>query len=610
MRAVLLKAIIGVAAATQSIIALAAGDDTALPDAARVQFYWDVRIPLRDGIRLSANVYIPQSQREPAPCIVTLTPYIAQTYHERGVYFAAHGFPFVAVDVRGRGNSEGEFRPLLQESQDGYDVVEWIAKQPYCSGQVAMWGGSYAGYDQWATARAFPPHLATIVPVAAAYAGVDFPMSGNVFYTYDVQWLLLTDGRAFQDKIFGDDAFWTSTYRRWFESGAAFKSLDSLVGAPSPTFQEWLAHPHPDAFWDQYNPTAQQYSRMTLPVLTITGSHDDDQLGALTHYREFMAHASAEERARHYLVIGPWDHAGTRTPNAQFGGLSFGPKSLLDIPKLHLQWYAWTMQGKAAPEFLRRRVAYYVMYADKWRYADSLEAVTDHAQAFRLGSNGQATDVFRVGTLALAGDDSPPDRYVYDPRDIDAAKLEATVDPESLVDQSMIYSAHGKHLIYQTAPFEQDTEISGFFYLSAWIAIDQPDTDFAVGIYEIRQDGGSILLTHDVMRARYRRSLRVPQLIQVKAPLRYSFQQFTFVSQEVKQGSRLRLVLAPINSIRSEKNYNAGGEVAAESIADARSVSVTLYHDRAYPSALYVPFGRPGQPDEVAAPSSAFSSQP
>jgi uncharacterized protein len=610
MRAILLNAIIGVAAVTQSISALAAGDDTMLPDAARVQLYWDVKIPLRDGIRLSANVYVPRSQRQPAPCIVTLTPYTAQTYHERGVYFAARGFSFVAVDVRGRGNSEGEFHPLVQESQDGYDVVEWIAQQRYCNGQVAMWGGSYAGYDQWATASTFPPHLATIVPVAAAYAGVDFPMSGNVFYTYDVEWLLLTDGRTFQDRIYGDDAFWTSTYRRWFETGAAFKSLDSLVGAPSPTFQEWLAHPHPDAFWDQCSPTAQQYSRMTLPILTITGSHDDDQLGALTYYREFMAHASADERARHYLVIGPWDHAGTRTPKAQFGGLTFGPRSLLDIPKLHLQWYAWTMQGKAGPEFLRARVAYYVMYADRWRYADTLEGVTDHTQALRLSSNGEATDVFSAGTLAQVGAEGRPDHYAYDPRDIDAAKLEATIDPESLVDQSLLYAQHGKQLVYQTAPFEQDTEISGFFSLSAWIAIDQSDTDFAVGIYEIREDGGSILLTHDMMRARYRQSLRVPQLIHVKAPLRYSFQQFTFVSQEVKKGSRLRLVLGPVNSIRSEKNYNAGGEVAGESMADARPVTVALYHDRAHPSTLYVPVGRPEHPDEVTAPSAAFSPQP
>jgi len=165
-------------------------------------------------------------------------------------------------------------------------------------------------------------------------------------------------------------------YRQWFKAGAPYASLDTLIGNPSKSFQEWIHHPHPDAYWDAYNPTAEQYSRLTIPILTITGSHDDDQPGALEHFREYMKHASAEGRARHYLIIGPWDHAGTRTPSAQFGGLTFGPASLLDLPKLHLEWYAWSMQGGPKPAFLRKPVAYYVMYADRWRYADTLEAVT------------------------------------------------------------------------------------------------------------------------------------------------------------------------------------------------------------------------------------------
>ena len=136
---------------------------------------WGLWIPLRDGKHLNAILYLPAGRAGRAPAIVTMTPYIAQTYHERGMYFAAHGYPFLIVDVRGRGNSEGEFRPLLNEAADGYDVVEWIAQQPFCDGQVAMWGGSYGGYVQWATASRTPPHLRTIVPAAAPYPGEACP---------------------------------------------------------------------------------------------------------------------------------------------------------------------------------------------------------------------------------------------------------------------------------------------------------------------------------------------------------------------------------------------------------------------------------------------------
>jgi hypothetical protein len=414
------------------------------PDAGRVKFQWGVKIPLRDGVKLNATVYTPREQQGPAPCVFTLTPYISQSYHDRGMYFAARGYPFLTVDVRGRGNSEGEFRPLIQEARDGYDVVEWLAAQPYCNGQVTMWGGSYAGYNQWATAKEFPPHLATIVPVASPYAGVDFPMRANIASPYLMQWLTFTSGRASQDRIFGDDEFWRARNRQWFESGAPFKEFDTLLGNPSATFQEWLAHPMLDAYWDSYNPTAGQYAKLSLPILTITGSYDGDQPGALEHYRRHMQAASAEARARHYLVIGPWDHAGTRTPQPQFGGLTFGPASLVDLPKLHLDWYAWTMQDGPKPQFLQKNVAYYVMDADTWRYADTLEAVTAEARRLYLDSTGNAADVLTSGSLGEAQPKGKADQYVYDPRDVSIAAVEQGVDPESLTDQRLVYAQRAK----------------------------------------------------------------------------------------------------------------------------------------------------------------------
>ena len=564
-----------------------------MPDQAKVDFRWGVKIPLRDGVQLNATVYTPRGQKEPAPCIFTLTPYISQSYHDRGVYFAAHGYPFLTVDVRGRGNSEGQFDPLLQEAHDGYDVVEWLAKQPYCNGKVTMWGGSYAGYDQWATAKEFPPHLATIVPVAAPYAGMDFPMRGEIFSPYDMQWLTMVSGHTSQENIFGDGLFWGAWYERWFESGTPFKQFDTLIGHPSDIFQRWVQHPHPDAFWDSYNPTTEQYSRLSIPILTITGSYDGDQPGALTHYRLHMSHASAEARARHYLVIGPWDHAGTRTPRAEVGGLKFGQASLVDIPALHVQWYAWTMQGGPKPQFLQKQVAYYVMGAERWRYADTLEGVTSESRPYFLDSVSNASDVFDAGTLGANNARGKPDHYVYDPHDVSYAHVEATTDPSDLTDEQAILTHSGKQLIYHTAPFEKDTEVSGFFKLSAWLGIDRPDTDFSVSVYEIRPDGTSILLTQDMLRARYRESAREPKLVTTRTPLKYDFDHFMFVSRQIAKGSRLRLTLSPVNSIMAEKNYNSGGEVAAESMQDARPVTVTLYHDRAHPSALYVPFGQP-----------------
>jgi putative CocE/NonD family hydrolase len=576
---------------------LASFPDRALPvepaelaQASKVAFEWGVRIPLRDGVRLNATVYRPRDAAGPQPCIFTLTPYISQSYHARGMYFASHGYPFLTVDVRGRGNSEGSFQPLIQEARDGYDVVEWLAKQPYCNGKVTMWGGSYAGYDQWATAKEFPPHLATIVPVASPYAGVDFPTNRQIGYPYVMQWLTDTSGHTSQDVIFEDAAFWAAAYRRLYESGAPFSKLDTLIGNPSPTFHEWLAHPDMDAYWDSYNPTAAEYAKIELPILSITGIYDDDQPGALEHYRQHLANASAAARARHYLVIGPWDHAGTRTPKAEVGGLKFGPASLVDLPQLHLDWYAWTLKDGPRPAFLKQPVVYYVTGAERWRSAESLAAITAESRPLYLDSAGNgARDVYAAGSLVAerkGGGDA--DRYRYFPLDTSLLELQAAVPEDSLVDQRLVL-AGGPHLVYHSAPFERDTQVSGFFRLSAWIAIDQPDTDFAVAVYEVAADGSARELTSTLMRARYREGARTPRPVRERGALRYDFDHFTFTSHLVSKGSRLRLVIGATGSLYLQKNYNAGGAVAEESAADARAVTVMLYHDRSRPSALYVP---------------------
>ena len=146
----------------------------------KVDFLWGVKIPMRDGVHLNATVYKPAEMKEPLPVIFTMTPYIADSYHDRAMYFARHGYVFALVDVRGRGNSVGPFDPFANDARDGHDAVEWLASQPWCDGKVAMWGGSYGGFNQWATLKEAPPNLATIVPAAAAHPGIDSPFLHNI----------------------------------------------------------------------------------------------------------------------------------------------------------------------------------------------------------------------------------------------------------------------------------------------------------------------------------------------------------------------------------------------------------------------------------------------
>jgi putative CocE/NonD family hydrolase len=264
---------------------------------------------------------------------------------------------------------------------------------------------------------------------------------------------------------------------------------------------------------------------------------------------------------------------------------------------LHKSWYDWTMKSGSKPEFLKDKVAFYVTGEEAWRYAPTLAAVTARNDTWYLDSVGsRANDVFASGDLQRDKAVGKPDRYVYDPLDTSSAAWEQEDVPNALTDQRAAMQYSGKALFYHSPMFGTDTDVAGFFKLSAWISLDRPDTDIMVGLAEIKADGSSVFLASDSLRARYRESLREAKLAKPGAIERYDFSRFSFVARRIAKGSRLRLMIAPMNSMYAEKNYNAGGVVAEESGKDARKVTVTLYHDAAHPSALTMP---------VAAKSSA-----
>lgn len=554
----------------------------------KVDFNWGIKIPMRDGVHLNATIFRPKSD-SPVPVIFTLTPYIADSYHARAAYFAQQGYVFALVDCRGRGNSEGVFDPFLQEAADGYDIVQWLGEQPWCDGQVTMWGGSYAGFNQWMTLKEFPSPLKTIVPAASAHAGVDFPFLKNIFYSYDIQWLTFTSGVTGNMTLFLDSDFWIGKFQEMYQDHKPFKMLDEIVGNQSTNFQTWIQHPHPDAYWDQMTLTSEQYDQISIPILTITGHYDDDQPGAMEFYRRHMA-SNSDAKENHYLVIGPWDHPGTRTPNREFGGLKFGEASLVDLNQLHKEWYDWIMKSGEKPNFLEKRVAYYVMGEEKWKYADTVEAIATQRHQLYLASDGNANDVFHSGWLAeKLAKDSPPDAYTYDPLDKRPGELEKEEIKNYFTDQTLDLNLFGNGLVYHSSPFTKDTEITGWAKLTAWISLNVPDTDFRVDLVEVLSNGEAIRLASDFLRARYRESLREEKLVAPGEINLYTFDGFTFFSRRIAKGSRLRLVITCPNSIYIQKNYNSGGAVSNETDQDAKTALITLYHDEEHPSYLEIP---------------------
>ena len=563
---------------------------------------WGVKIPMRDKVELNATLYLPKTpdgSPPRTPVIFTLTPYIADSYHPRAAYFASHGYAFALVDVRGRGNSAGDFEPFANEARDGHDVVEWFAQQPFCDGKVAMWGGSYAGFDQWATAKEFPPHLATIVPAASAHPGLDYPSLNNVGYSYDMQWFTATSGHTMQQNLFGDSKFWRTKFLDAYKKHIAFSKLDSFVGNPSQNFQRILKHPVVDAYYEAMTPSKEQFQKISLPILTITGQYDGDELGAMTYYRDHIANASSEARAKHFLLIGPWDHLGTRTPTDEAGGVKFGSAAVVDINDLHRQWYDWTMKNGKRPDFLKNQVAYYLLAPGnsgangEWKYADSFETLIANPKTFYFDSKDDgANGVFRSGSLIDKQSQSGVDKFVYDPLDTQRGEFVEGTEPNEKtagIEQRLALSIGQDGLVYHTAPLPNETSLIGCPAVTLWVSIDTPDIDLECELYEIQPDGTSIGLWSDARRLRYRDSLREPKLVRSGEIGKCDFSPGLFVARRLMKRSRLRLVVTALNSIFSQKNYCSGGVVADETAKDAHTCHIQVYHDAQHPSAIQLP---------------------
>jgi uncharacterized protein len=331
-------------------------------------------------------------------------------------------------------------------------------------------------------------------------------------------------------------------------------------------------------------------------VLSITGMYDDAQLGTLEFRRRHHERAPAVALERHYTVIGPWTHAGTRLPSAQVGGLHFGSESLVDMKKLHLEWYDWIMKGGKRPAFLQDRFVYFVTGANRWTHASDLQAATAHSEVLSLTSlETRGDSVAERGQLLEKATRQPSDSYVYDPSlpaHNEGVEGEDSVSLRYLVEDNSVTRLNGDGLVYDTEPYADGVDIVGRPIVRLFLSMDVPDSDLRVQLFEIRRDGTAVFLGHDWIRARYRNGARQVSFVTPGKIEEYAFDQFPFIARSLGPGSRLRLAISPLGaSIHQQRNRNSGGEVADETARDNRVARVSVALGPKL-STVTVPYGR------------------
>jgi putative CocE/NonD family hydrolase len=562
----------------------------------------DVMIPVSDSIRLHGRLYRPDSTSDKLTTIFAMTPYTVDEFggHGYATYFAERGYAYLHVNVRGRGASEGTFRPLVgTDGADGAAVTQWIARQPWGDGQVAMRGGSYHGMVQWQILAEETGPIRTVVPTASVYPGWDVFVEDGIFGSYAARWLSIVGGRASQRALFADSEYWQEKYRALHRSGRSFPALAEMAGLSlrsKEIFERWTEHPHLDDYWRAPSPNPTDYRRLDLPILTITGHFDGDQPGALRYYRKHMQHGSPDGTRQHYLLIGPWDHMDTRRPDTEEPGLTFADTAAIDMNRLHRQWFDWVLNDGSKPSIFSERVVYYVMGGGQWRTAPSLKAVADTARTLYLRSPDKNPidpfDAGRLGSRPPKAEDT--DQYVHNPRKTaDFATLEAMGASYTASGAAFL---KGPKLIYHSQPVKESFELSGQMRLDAWIELNVPDTDIAAWVYEIRPTGRTIYLGKTKLRARHRNGVDTSDPVEPGTVERYRFDRFYWTSRRVQKGSRIRLVIAPLNDPAYQKNYNSGGPPMEESVEDVRTATVKLHVGPEHPSRLVLPVRSEGGP--------------
>ena len=252
---------------------------------------WDVRVPARDGVSLSVDIYLPEEEGC-YPTVLLATPYdnTMKTEVDMAEFFARNGYAYVQMDVRGRYDSGGDWVPMMNEGPDEYDVIEWVSQQPWSNGKVGMMGGSYRGWVQWAAAKLKPPHLITMVPTATGGDYMrEYPFYNGIPTLWILGWLNFVGGRTCQN-----NASSTINWEKVFRS-LPVKDMPKLLGREMPIWEEWMSHPDLDDYWNRIIFKPKDFHNIDMPILHITGWYDGDQPGALHYYNEMLKHSPAAD---------------------------------------------------------------------------------------------------------------------------------------------------------------------------------------------------------------------------------------------------------------------------------------------------------------------------
>lgn len=602
------------------------------PTALKCETVW---VPMRDGTRLRTDIYLPPVR--PAPAIAMRTPYGRATDVFVGAFisFARRGYVVVSQDCRGTGESEPDsWDYYMYESEDGYDLIEWISKQVWFDGFVGSCGGSYVGQTQWCMAT-HPAMSATVPQVSGlglARNTAHLYMFINA-YAYavgkgtDKTPVPITEMERVYEKETLAGGYFNELLHEPF-SGEILSRFPNLRALPPSKAKQWL--------WEHYCaltsaqraefvkqalgvPNVTSISVESLPAifgpkishdahtipnaspsglcqliqappLLLTGWYDWCLNDAFATWELLRREGRREVAALTRMIIGPHAH----NMPGYHEGVDLSPE-LMRFPTVAafagvlMHWYAAVHDGKADSW---PTVIYYLMGANEWRVASDWPVPEAKETALYLGSGGALT---RQPPPQLSH--SSCDTFVYDPRDPTptvGGSIVSFVYPPGSVDVSRVQQRPDL-LVYTTTPLEEDLDVVGPLRMVLYASSSAVDTDFVARLSDVFPDGRAIQLQSGILRARYRNLDGEPELLEPGHIYRFEIDLWG-TANRFRKGHRVRVDISSADFPHFDRNSNRGGGPGEP--VPARQ---TIYHNSEHPSHLLVSTLEPSQTSRTGA---------
>lgn len=528
-----------------------------------------ISVPMRDGVVLTADLYRDDAVTK-APVILMRTPYDRGKQKAAGERWASAGYIFIAQDCRGKFGSAGDFAPYNNEGQDGYDTLEWITRQPWCSGRVGMMGGSYVGAVQWQAAVENPPGLAAIAPQATWSSFYrNLYLGGSVRLALIAGWIA---GNS--PKPEGAERADMSTALLHLP----LSDVDRAIGWDMPWLDAFLTHPEPNGFWTRLDLTPR-LPELQFPALHVVGYYDFFSRESVDNFTLMQKQArDAKTRQQQRLILGPWDHGSVgKTKVAE---VEFGPEAAVDTFALQLDWFDRHLKqdpaalGKPFPP-----VRYFSMGDNVWRDAQAWPPAGFTATSFYLHSDGKANTRKGNGRLSREAPtaDQPADTFRADPANPAPSTPQKTavwgpVDQGATEDRDDV-------LVYTSDPMTAPLTFAGNAAAKLHVSTDTPDADWAVKLIDVHPDGFAQNIARGILRGRYRKSLLKPELMEPGQICEVTVD-LGPVAASIQPGHRLRVDISGADFPLYDRNPNT-----AEGIFSAKTAIATeqVHH---HPGAL------------------------